>query len=524
MQNLILIILITVFFMSPIVSQEIESSISYLKDSGSGLHKISTLVLKEVKSKISSVLATILNLCIQNGYFPKELKVGCITPVFKKGDKSNISSYRPVCSLSSFSKIFERIIYNRMVKFIDKYDIFSKHQFGFRKNMSTETALINFIDFVHKGLTAKHNVGAVFMDLSRAFDVMNHDILESKLKFYGFRGNFLNLLMSFIRDRKYFVNINGMNSETRIVNIGVPQGSTLGPLLFLLYVNDMENCSSILNFTLFADDTTLGYSCDNFQNLQNILEQEVQKVTKWLAANKLLLNVNKTHSMLFTNKRNVPNLKVRINNTEIEEKCTTSFLGVQIDNKLIWKAHISHVCNKISKAIAILRMLRSVFPLYILRMIYMSLVYSHINYCILVWGSAENVHVERIFKLQKKAVRIITKSYYLEHTAPLFKSLKLINVYKVFELNCILFIHKCLNCNYLPDFRVRIQRNSDYHGYNTRGRNMFRNSEVIRLRTCQRSFLNFGINVWNSLTPAIKESKTINSLKATMKSRYLEAD
>ena len=258
-----------------------------------------------------------------------------------------------------------------MVKFMDKYDIFSKHQFGFRKNMSTETALINFIDFVHKGLTAKHNVGAVFMDLSRAFDVMNHDILESKLKFYGFRGNFLNLLMSFIRDRKYFVNINGMNSETRIVNIGVPQGSTLGPLLFLLYVNDMENCSSILNFTLFADDTTLGYSCDNFQNLQNILEQEVQKVTKWLAANKLLLNVNKTHSMLFTNKRNVPNLKVRINNTEIEEKCTTSFLGVQIDNKLIWKAHISHICNKISKSIAILRMVRSVFPLNILKTIYM---------------------------------------------------------------------------------------------------------------------------------------------------------
>ena len=139
--------------------------------------------------------------------------------------------------------------------------ILSKSQFGFRKNVSTETALANFIDYVHKGLTAKHNVGAIFMDLSQAFDVMDHNILEIKLKHYGFRGTFLKFLMSFVRNRKYFVNINGMNSNTRPVNIGVPQGSTLGPLLFLLYINDMKNCSSILQFTQFADDTTSAFSC-----------------------------------------------------------------------------------------------------------------------------------------------------------------------------------------------------------------------------------------------------------------------
>ena len=215
---------------------------------------------------------SIFNLFIDCGDFPDELKIGCISTVFKKGDKTKISSYRPICSLSPFSKIFERIIYDRMINFIDEYDIFSKSQFGFRKNVSTETALIHFIDFVHKGLTDKQNVGAVFMDLSKAFDVMNHDILEVKLKHYGFRGIFLKLLMSFIRERKYFVNINGRNSEIENVNIGVPQGSTLGPLLFLLYVNDMVNCSSILNFTQFADDITLGFRCNNLPELQNTLE------------------------------------------------------------------------------------------------------------------------------------------------------------------------------------------------------------------------------------------------------------
>ena len=229
-------------------------------------------------------------------------------------------------------------------------------------------------------------------------------------KHNGFRGIYLHLLMSFIKDRKYFVNFNEINSEIRNVNIGVPQGSTLGPLLFLLYVNDMINCSSLLHFTQFADDTTLGYSCKNFINLQNILEQEVHKVTKWLAANKLLLNVAKTHTMLFTFKQKVPNLKININNTEIEEKCTTSFLGVQINNKLNWKANISQICKKISKSIAILRMVRSIFPSNILKMIYMSLIYSHINYCILIWGCADKTIVEPLFIMQKKAIRIISRS------------------------------------------------------------------------------------------------------------------
>ena len=512
------------FFMSPIVSQEVETAINNLKNNGNGLYKISTLVLKDVKSTISSILSTIFNLCIEFGYFPDELKIGCITPVYKKGDKTNISSYRPICSLSPFSKIFERIIYDRMIKFIDRYNIFSKSQFGFRKNMSTEAALINFIDFVHKGLTAKHNVGAVFMDLSKAFDVMDHNILEIKLKHYVFRGTFLKLLMSFIKDRKYFVNFNEINSEIRNVNIGVPQGSTLGPLLFLLYVNDMINCSSILHFTQFADDTTLGYSCKNFLDLQTILEREVSKVTKWLAANKLLLNVAKTHSMLFTFKHNVTNLKIKINDIEIEEKSTTSFLGVQIDNKLNWKAHISHICKKNSKSIAILRMVRSVFPLNILKMIYMSLIYSHINYCILIWGGADDCIIEPLFKLQKKAVRIITKSNFLEHTAPLFKSLALLTVHKVYDLNCTLFIYKCLNCNYFPELRDRIQRNSDYHEYNTRGRNLFRNVDIMRLKICQKSFHNYGINIWNSLIPAVKDSNSIYRLKIAMKVHLLSLD
>ena len=510
------------FFMSPIVNQDIENAIMDLKDNGCGIHKFATSVLKEVRFTISNVLAKIYNHCIENGYFPEELKLGCITPVFKKGDKTSVSSYRPVCSLSSFSKILERIIYDRMLKFIDVHKIFSKSQFGFRKGVSTETALIDFIDYVHKGLTAKHYVGAVFMDLSKAFDVMDHDILETKLKHYGFRGTFLEFLMSFVRNRKYFVNVNGMNSNSKTVNIGVPQGSTLGPLLFLLYVNDMINCSSTLNFSQFADDTTLAYSCLSLIVLQEILEREVLKVTHWLAANKLVLNLTKTHSMLFTFKRAQQDLVIKINNTQIEEKTVTSFLGVHIDNKLNWKAHITHISKKVSKSIAILRFLRYYYPKNVLKMIYMSLIYSHINYCNLIWGAAEDGIIEPLFKLQKKAIRIITRSHYLDHTAPLFQSLKLLTVYQVYALNCSLYTHKLLKHDYTPEFKAKIQRNSDCHDHNTRNQNSLRIISRIRLRVCQRSFLNVGVGIWNSLDSLITTIYSIPLFKSKMKSYIIK--
>ena len=487
------------FFVSPIICEDIGNAISDLKDNGCGLYKLSTKLLIKVKPTLCKILEYVFNLCVNNGYFPDELKIGCITPVFKKGDKLSVENYRPICSLSPISKIFERIIYDKMITFIDKNNIFSDTQFGFRRKMSTETALLKFMDYVHNGLASKHYVGTVFMDLSKAFDVMNHDILRQKLEHYGFRGLFLNFMMQFVQDRRYFVNINGLNSDIRNVNIGVPQGSTLGPLLFLLYVNDMRFSSSILKFIQFADDTTILYNSPNFETLKSTLETEGNKVIEWLIANKLLINLTKTQAMMFTFKRHNNLLSVNLNNTIVTEQNIVSFLGIVIDNKLNWKAHISHICLKVSKSIAIIRILKFIFPKEILKMLYMSLIYSYLNYCNLIWGSAENGIIQPLFILQKKAIRYITKSHYLEHTSPLFKSLETLTVFQIFESNCSLFAFKCINCNVFPYFRDKISQNLNIHSYNTRSNDNFRTNERAKLRIIQRSFLHKGITLWNSL-------------------------
>ena len=510
------------FFITPINNEEIGNAISDLKDNGCGLYKLSTKVLIAIKPILCKILEHIFNLCINQGYFPGELKVGCLTPVFKKGDKLNIENYRPICSLSPLSKIFERIIYDKMLIFIDKNQIFSESQFGFRKKMSTETAIMKFMDYVHSGLYSKHYVGSIFMDLSKAFDVMNHGILKHKLEHYGFRGIFLDFMMQFVQDRRYFVNANGQNSEVHNVNIGVPQGSTLGPLLFLIYVNDMKNSSSILKFIQFADDTTILFNCSKFDVLKSTLEAEGNKVVEWLVANKLLINLTKTQSMLFTFKRHKPLLSVKLNDIVINEQENVTFLGVVIDHKLNWKAHISHICSKVSKSIAILRLLKFIFPKEVLKMLYMSLIYSYLNYCNLIWGSAEDGIIQPLFILQKKAIRIITKSHYLDHTAPIFKSLEILTLCQMFQSNCLLFAFKCINCNLFPYYRNKICQNLNIHTYNTRNNDNFRTNQEARLRIIQRSYLHNGINLWNSLDSWKNEYYSISSFKKRVKSYMLE--
>ena len=282
----------------------------------------------------------------------------------------------------------------------------------------------------------------------------------------------------------------------------------------------MRACSILLELIQFVDDTTLIFSCKDFSHLKNILESEAKKVVEWLETNKLILNLSKTHVMLFSFNRNIPKLSVMINGAEIEEKTVTNFLGVQVDNKLTWKAHIAHICNKVTKSVAILRLVRSVFPKNILKMIYMALIHTYINYCNLIWGSADPNNIKPILMLQKKSIRIINQTEYLEHTEPLFKKSKVLTVYQVFELNCSIFMYKCLKCNMFPEFKERIKLNSDIHDHNTRRRTL-RISKKARLDICKKAFLYNGVDIWNLLDSSFKMLNSVGYFKKKLKLHIL---
>ena len=508
------------FFMSPITPEEINLIIADLNDNGNKVHSIAISVLESCKHIISPILSHLINLFVEQGYFPDDLKVGCITPIFKKGDKEKVNNYRPVCSLSPLSKIIEKAINNRMVEYLEKFKLLSETQYGFRKNMGTENALLNYIDLIQQGLNGKQYTISVFLDLSKAFDLIDHKILARKLEYYGFRGKFLEFLLSFIKDQKYFVNVNGKNSETKLVNIGVPQGSTLGPLLFLLYINDMRLCSTELELTQFADDSTITYSSENLPEAVKTTETEFKKVLDWLAANKLIINLEKTHLMLFTNKAHQGNVSINANGHTINEITEIKFLGVMLDNKLSWKAHIKYISSKISKSVSILKMLKFFFPSRILKSLYYSFVYPYFSYCNIIWGGAANTHLESLVLLQKKCIRIICKMGYLDHTEPLFKENNILKIDQIYSLNCAKFVFCSLNKIKYIEFHHRLATNGSFHHYQTRSSKQLR-TEYVRLQKFMNSFLNHGIKIWNDLPESIKNVKSLPTFKRKTKEYIL---
>ena len=441
------------FNFSKITERETLNIISNLKSkNSSGKDEISNKLLKSIKYEISKPLTIIINQSLETGIFPDALKIAKVKPLFKKGDNCCLNNYRPISLLPTISKIFERVMYIQLYTYFNANNLLSEQQYGFRSQHSTELACVKLVDYIYKNMDNIRDVkipASIFLDLSKAFDTLNFDILLGKLKYYGIEGTSLNLIKSYLTNRFQYVQFENSESGLREITTGIPQGSILGPLFFSVFINDLVNSSAKFQFLMYADDTTIYFNLEDFPlvNREIKINCELEKVNTWLKLNKLAINVDKTKCMFFHKRRSITPLQFSMNNRAIDIVKNFNYLGIILDANMSWKSHIAMVRNKLSRINGILHRLKYQYPQNILVTLYKSLFIPHINYGSLLWGQVG----ESIDKIQKKAIRTITYSNYIAHSEPLLKELNLLKVKDIFQLKILKFLFKLYH-NTLPPY------------------------------------------------------------------------
>ena len=499
--------------MPEVSEEEITSVILSINNSAPGYDDMPASVMKKCVYDYITPLTYLINSSIKQGIFPNELKIAKVFPIFKAGDEQLITNYRPISVLNFFSKIFEKVVANYIVDFLESNNILYEHQYGFRKGHSTNHAVITLVERVAKALDTGKIVVGVYLDIRKAFDAIDHHILLRKLYSLGIRGNLYTWIKSYLTNRSQFVMYNNSKSETKFITHGVPQGSILGPLFFIVFMNDFSRASNILFSILFADDTTVIIEGQNYNNLILTLNTELNKLDVWLQANKLTLNTDKTHYMVFHRARIKSKTgKISIRNNAIDEVKSTKFLGVIIDDKLKWTEHIQYIKNKISKSIGILIKIRPYLDKVTLRNLYFTFVYPYLIYCVEVWGNACDTHLDPIIKIQKKCVRVITFSHYLEPTESLFKDLKILAFKKLVIQRILLLMFKH-NIGIVPKpIASLFTKKSEIHNYNTRHCSSL-HPAIGKSEATYRTFSYHAILIWNYLSKLICTNVTLACFK-----------
>ena len=360
------------------------------------------------------------------------------------------------------------------------------------------------------------------MDLSKAFDTIDHDILLYKLNNYGIRGIVLSWLKSYLSNRQQLVSIENVESSLLNIKCGVPHGSILGPLLFLIYINNIVNSSTVLAFVLFADDTNIVLSHTNLNELIDTLNAELRKVSSWFKCNKLSLNISKTNFMHYQTTRTNIDLpcNIIIDTMPLVKKDNVKFLGITIDKHLTWNQHVNNISISIAKGIGSLYKVKNYLLEDSLLMIYNTLILPYLNYCNIVWGNCHKTKLNHILLLQKKAVRICTNSTYLSHTNPLFHRLKVYKIHDINTLQIAMFMFKYNKELLPPVFSNFFSYNKSLHSYPTRSRNNIHlNNPKILL--AHKSLRHHGPDIWNSLPDDTKEITLLYSFKRRMKELLL---
>jgi hypothetical protein len=503
--------------LKPATREEIIKIVKRLKNSEStGVDGVKVSVIKKSILAFVDVFTFLINQMLSEGVFPQYLKEAILIPIFKnKGIASEMGNYRPLALLTIFSKIYENVIKSRLVDYLEYYSLLDNNQFGFRAGKSTANAINNNIAFLLQSIDDSNKTMGLFCDLQKAFDCLDHKLLLLKLNKLGIRDTSANLIKSYLEDRQQKVEVKFFNedgsclvthSKSGKLEYGVPQGSVLGPLLFIIYMNDLRLNISNAHVTIFADDTTIAVSGSNAIEVCNNMNTAIDQASTWFKINKLVLNASKTKLMIFNNvrqKSNNDNMSVFNNGNVIQTVESTVFLGLVVDNHLNWKEQVNALQTKLNRACFALRILRHQLPLKFMKNIYLGYFESLIRYGILFWGGSQAK--QKIFKIQKTAIRILFKRNRSHSCRYLFKILKVMTLHGMYIYELILYIRR-----FITDF------NQGIHEHNTRSKNVLR-TQQHKTALFEQDVTYRGIIFYNMLPLCIKSLNNYNSFKHTLK-------
>ena len=499
-------------FFFPTTTREIENIVRKLKAKDScGIDGISNRILKKIYPGIIEAMKIIFDKSMQEGIFPSNMKIAIVKPLYKGKSKTEIINYRPVSLLPVISKVLEKVIQTRVVNFFVKHKVLTEGQYGFRQGRSTNDAILDFAGNVLENMNKGFYTLSLFLDMSKAFDSIKHDTLFKKLEFYGIRGKALSWFKSYLTDRQIQVKYKNVLSESSFMSYGTPQGSVLGPLMYIVLANDISKCLKFCSCVTFADDTTVFAAGSNLKFLFKKVNADLERLGDWFDSNSLTLNVDKSKFIVFRNrgKALLHNGSIRLAGKELERVNKIKFLGVTIDEFLDWKYQVKNVLTKLIAGNYSLRMVKHMLPTPVKVQIYHANIHSHLNYALNVWGPMIKMKdLNDIKKQQNKAIRAIFNLGPRIRLLPFYKRAEILTIEDAIQLSLAKISFRYVN-DILP---VRITNLFDVieHDYMTRNRNVLRVPHHT-LALYNQSYLGKAPNVWLNLNNNLRNKNNINT-------------